>query len=89
MLPVVVGQRGTLARILGYTLALVVVSLLLYPTGAVGLAYLLAAVVLGGWIVAVAWRLRSRHGEAMRFFGFSNLYLALLFSAIAIDRVIT
>lgn len=88
MLPVVVGQRGTLARILGYTLALVVVSLLLYPTGAVGLAYLLAAVVLGGWIVAVAWRLWSRRGETMRFFGFSNLYLALLFSAMAIDRVI-
>lgn len=88
MLPVVVGRRGTLARIFGYTLALVVVSLLLYPTGAVGLAYLLAAVVLGGWIVAVAWRLRSPHGETMRFFGFSNLYLALLFSAMAIDRVI-
>lgn len=88
MLPVVVGRRGTLARVFGYTVALVVVSLLLHPTGEMGLTYLLAAVALGAWIVAAAWRLRSRPGETMWFFGFSNLYLSLLFLAIAIDRVI-
>ena len=85
MLPVVVGSRPTLDHIFWYTLALVGGSLLLYPTGAVGLLYLAAAVVLGAWLLGAAVRLQRRPAEAMRFFGFSNLYLTALFAAIAVD----
>jgi protoheme IX farnesyltransferase len=88
MLPVVAGRRRTLEQISLYTVVLVGVSLLLYPTGVVGLGYVVAAALLGGWLLAAAWRLERRPGEAMRFFGFSNLYLALLFIAIAVDALI-
>ena len=88
MLPVVVGRRRTLEQILVYTVVLVGVSLLLYPTAAVGEIYLVAALALGVWIYLSARRLQRRPGEAMRFFGFSNLYLAVLFTAIAVDALI-
>ena len=84
MLPVVVGPRRTIEHIEVYTWVLVGVSLLLYPTGAVGELYLVAAIMLGVWLLAAARRLQKRTGEAMRFFGFSNLYLALLLSLIHI-----
>ncbi len=85
MLPVVVGSHATLDHILWYTVALAGCSLLLYPTGIVGILYLVVAVALGAWMVAAALRLQRRPGEAMRFFGWSNVYLATLFAAIAVD----
>ena len=88
MLPVVVGPRRTIEHIEVYTWVLVGVSLLLYPTGAVGLIYLAAALALGAWLLAAAYRLQRRTGEAMRFFGFSNLYLALLSLAMIVDVLV-
>lgn len=85
MLPVVVGVRPTLDHIFWYTVALGGCSLLLYPTGAVGIPYLLAAAGLGTWMIMAAFRLQRRPAEAMRFFGRSNIYLATLFIAIAVD----
>jgi heme O synthase-like polyprenyltransferase len=71
-----------------YTAVLIGVSLMLYPTGAVGMLYLVAAVVLGLGLFAAAWRLRSEPEAAMRFFGWSNGYLATLFLAMLVDAVI-
>jgi protoheme IX farnesyltransferase len=88
MLPVVVGVRPTLDHIFWYTVALVGGSLLLYPTGAVGAVYLAAALGLGGWIIIAALRLQRRPAAAMRFFGWTNVYLAVLFIAIAVDVLI-
>jgi protoheme IX farnesyltransferase len=88
MLPVVVGLRTTLDHIFWYTLALVGGSLLLFPTGTVGLVYLVTALALGGWLVVGAVDLQRRPSQAMRFFGLSNLYLAGLFGAIAIDVLV-
>jgi protoheme IX farnesyltransferase len=85
MLPVVVGPRPTLDHIVWYTVALVGGSLLLYPTDAVGGVYLVSALALGAWIIVAALQLRRRPVQAMRFFGFSNVYLAVLFTAIAVD----
>ena len=85
MLPVVVGLRPTLDHIFWYTVSLVGGSLLLYPTGAVGELYLVVAALLGVWLIAGAAGLRRQPSQAMRFFGFSNLYLALIFGAIALD----
>ena len=86
MLPVVVGERRTLEHITPYTAVLVGVSLLLYPTGAVGWVYLVAALALGAWIAVLAIRLTPR--STMRFFGYSNLYLGGIFVAMALDRLV-
>jgi protoheme IX farnesyltransferase len=88
MLPVVVGRTRTLEQIELYTIVLVGVSLLLYPTGAVGWIYLLSALGLGIWLYRSARRLHRRPGESMRFFGFSNLYLAALFIMMAVDAAV-
>ena len=88
MLPVVVGKARTLEQIELYTIVLVGVSLLLYPTGAVGWIYLVSAVGLGTWLYMAARRLHRRPGESMRFFGFSNLYLAALFIMMAVDAIV-
>lgn len=88
MLPVVVGPRPTLDHIVWYSLGLVGGSLLLYPTGAVGVLYLFASVALGAWLVIGALRLQRRPAQAMAFFGFSNVYLATLFTAIAVDVLV-
>ena len=88
MLPVVVGRMKTLEQIELYTLVLVGVSLLLYPTGAVDWIYLVSAIGLGIWLYRAARRLHRRPGESMRFFGFSNLYLAALFIMMAVDALV-
>jgi protoheme IX farnesyltransferase len=88
MLPVVAGRARTLEQIELYTIVLVGVSLLLYPTGAVGWIYLVSALGLGMWLHQAARRLHRRPGESMRFFGFSNLYLAALFVMMAVDAAV-
>lgn len=88
MLPGVVGIERALGHILGYTLVLAGAALLLYGTGAVGWLYLGVAVVLDVAIVYGTWRLRRNPSAAMRFFGYSNVYLAVLFVAMAVDRLI-
>jgi len=88
MLPVVAGTERTIEHIVVYTYVMVGVSLLLYATGAVGWFYLAAAVGLGIWMILRARRLRRFPGEVMRFFAQSNVYLAGLFIAMAIDVMI-
>ncbi|MEE8347721.1 MAG: heme o synthase [Dehalococcoidia bacterium] len=87
MLPVVVGKEETKRQILLHSLALVAVSLLLTATGATGLIYLAAAVLLGGLFILFAVRLwRGNEARASAaLFRYSILYLALLFAAVAVD----
>ncbi len=88
MLPVVVGRERTTDHIVVYTLVLGGVALMLYATGAVGMLYLVAAIVLSAGLLAAAWRLRSHPEDAMRFFTWSNAYLALLFVAMLVDALL-
>jgi len=90
MLPVVAGEPATRRLILLYTVLVVGASLTLYAVGAMGLLYLAAALALGGWFIYRACRvLRDAAArEARRLFLTSNLYLALLFVAMVIDRVV-
>ncbi len=88
MLPVVVGERGTVEHILRYTGILVGVSLMLFASGAVGGIYLVTAVVLGVALLIAAWALRRQPSQAMRFFTWTNIYLATLFAAILIDGLV-
>jgi protoheme IX farnesyltransferase len=90
MLPVVRGARETSTQILYYTVLLVAVTLLLYPAGRMGAVYLAAAVALGGAFIWRALELRRdvTGSRAIRLFGFSNTYMALLFGAMAVDAVV-
>jgi protoheme IX farnesyltransferase len=90
MLPVVRGDRTTARRILGYTVALVAVTVVPFVTGAFGLVYLAGALLLGGIFLAMAIRLagRTERRQAALVFHYSLLYLAALFVAAAVDAVI-
>ncbi|MBO9360144.1 MAG: heme o synthase [Thermomicrobium sp.] len=87
MLPAVRGEEETRRQILAYTVAMVLASLLFYPLGVLGVAYLVAAMVLGArflWLVARLYRERSDQ-LAKRVFLYSMQYLGLLFAAMVID----
>jgi protoheme IX farnesyltransferase len=88
MMPVVVGVERTLDHIVRYSMLVAGVSLLPYTVGVVGLFYLSVAVVLGIALVVAALRLRRLPTEAMRFFGWTNLYLAGVFLAMAVDVLV-
>ncbi len=88
MLPVVAGERRTTNQILGYSVATVAVSLLLYPVAPMGWVYLGCACVLGALFVVGALDVRRRPEIAMRYFHFSVVYLTLLFAAMGIDRLL-
>jgi protoheme IX farnesyltransferase len=87
MLPVVRGAEETRKQILLYSLVLFGTSLLLVPFAEVGVVYAASAVVLGGWFVWRALRLwrGASPAESMRLFRYSIAYLALLFTAVAVD----
>jgi protoheme IX farnesyltransferase len=88
MLPVVRGERETARQIVLYSLAMVaftvVVGLWLGPL------YTVAAVVLGSVFIALAVLLRRdlSRTRAQLLFHYSLLYLALLFTAAALDPVL-
>ncbi|HCP62027.1 MAG TPA: protoheme IX farnesyltransferase [Actinobacteria bacterium] len=90
MLPVVAGRETTVRQILWYSIALVATSLVLIPVGHVGWFYAVAAIGLGAEFVRRAVRLRSNATTAlaMSLFGYSIVYLAALFLAVAVDTVV-
>ena len=96
MLPVVASDRTVAFQVIAYSWATVAASLALWPMAATGWIYPVAAAVLGGAMLFEAYALRRRvaRGQAgpalkpMRFFHWSNLYLALLFVAVALDPLI-
>lgn len=98
MLPVTHGPRETRRQVLIYTLILAPLGLAPWAIGFSGPAYAVAAAVLGALFIYYAvgvWRDRqdesgrSLTGDApaKRAFKFSLLYLALLFAALAADRL--
>ncbi len=90
MLPVVRGDAETAWNIWLYTILLVVITILPITIQLVSLPYLIAAVVLGGWLLALAWQLLRRPEKplARRLYKATLLYLALLFAAMVVDRIL-
>jgi protoheme IX farnesyltransferase len=90
MLPVVRGEAETRRQILAYSGLLVAVSVLPVIGGLLGAIYLGAALALGGGFLALAWRLRARPSReaALQLYLSSLAYLALLFCAMALDRLV-
>jgi heme o synthase len=97
MLPVVAPAREVGKQIVLYSWVMVATSLLLWPVAGTGWFYPAAAVVLGAVFLVEAHRMwaRARGTEdlsaiqPMRLFHASNLYLSLLFVAVALDPLLT
>ncbi len=97
MLPVVARAENVGKQIVLYSWAMVATSLLLWPVAGTGLVYPAAALVLGAVFLVEAHRMwrRTRGTEdlaaiaPMRLFHSSNLYLSLLFVAVALDPLLT
>src|SRR5215510_486674 len=94
MLPVVAGARETKRQMLAYALLLVPTALAPTLLGAVGWLYGSVALALSlafiGHALAV-WRApddTAGHGTAKRMFRFSLIYLAALFAALPLDRML-
>ena len=97
MLPGVASARVVGRQIVVYSWVMVATSLLLWPVAGTGPFYPVAAAVLGAVFLVEAHRMwaRSRATEEltliqpMRLFHSSNLYLSLLFVAVALDPLIS
>jgi heme o synthase len=88
MLPVVVGERATAIQMTIYAVVLAGTSLLLQPAAGLGMLFVVVAAVLGIGFVATCASLLRKPGSAMTVFRFSNIYLSLLFAAVALDTLI-
>ncbi|MFL6100873.1 MAG: heme o synthase [Actinomycetales bacterium] len=96
MLPVVAREPVVANQIVGYTWATVACSLLLWPVAGTGLVYLVVAVVAGAAIVVQAHQLKARADRGvtgallkpMQLFHGTNLYLTVLFVAVAVDALV-
>lgn len=88
MLPVTHGIPFTRESVLYYTVLLFICSLLPYLTGMSGLIYLVSAVILGIVFLVHALRLRfsSDPKLPMKTFGYSIVYLFVLFTALLVDH---
>jgi protoheme IX farnesyltransferase len=90
MLPVIAGKAATKRQIVLYTVLLVPLTLAPWALDLAGAVYGIGAAMLGAAFLALAvavWRSES-DGPARRMFGFSILYLFLLFALLVADRLI-
>ena len=90
MLPVVRGIEETTRQIAAYAMITVAVTFALTATGDVGRFYAASVFVLGALFVGKALSLMRTPSPqaAIKFFGWSNVYLMLVFVAVAVDAVI-
>ncbi|TWG93099.1 protoheme IX farnesyltransferase [Nocardioides sp. J9] len=96
MLPVVKPARSVAFQIVVYSWVMVATSLVLWPVAETGVVYPVVAGVLGAIFLAQAHALHRRAKDSnelsvlqpMKLFHASNLYLSLLFVAVAIDPLL-
>jgi protoheme IX farnesyltransferase len=90
MLPVVAGEQVTRRQILLYTAMLAPLGVAPWLLGHTGPIYGVAAVAFGVGMIALAWRVRKErggHNACKQLFGFSILYLFVLFAMLLVDRM--
>jgi protoheme IX farnesyltransferase len=90
MLPVVAGRPATKRQMLAYTIILVPVVAVPWLLGVAGPVYAVATLALGLGFIACAWRVlrepdAAGDRQARRMFGFSILYLFLVFALLLVD----
>jgi heme o synthase len=98
MLPVRAGARAVARQIVAYSYVMVATSLLLWPVAGTGWFYPAAAAILGAAFLVESHLLLRRAVESgddnvvalrpMRLFHWSNMYLSLLFVAVALDPLL-
>jgi protoheme IX farnesyltransferase len=91
MAPLVWGEAETKRQMFWYTLIMLPLTILPVTFGALGMFYLASAVALGAvflWGVVRVMREAEWVAPAWWLYKFSLLYLALLFAAMVVDRVI-
>ena len=90
MLPVVTTVEHTTQQIFYYTLVLVGLTVMFALTPAVGLVYLVSALVLGAVFIWMAWQLKRNYtrSSAKTVYLYSLLYLAVLFVGVMVDSII-
>lgn len=88
MLPVTHGVEFTKYSILGYTILMILVTILPYLAYMRGLIYLVAALLLGGYFLYMVMQMMftERHNIAIKTFVYSINYLMMLFIAMVIDH---
>src|SRR5689334_4829835 len=90
MLPVVAGELTTRWQILLYTLILVPLGVAPWLLGYAGMFYGATALLTGAVMIALAWQVyRERRPDeraSKQMFGFSVLYLFLLFAVLLVER---
>jgi protoheme IX farnesyltransferase len=90
MLPVVAGDAATRRQILLYTLILAPLGAAPWFLGYASLAYGIVSLATGAAMIALALRVRAErqgHTASKQLFGFSILYLFLLFATLLVDRM--
>jgi heme o synthase len=89
MAPLVWGERETMRQMFWYTVVLLVITLLPLTYGAFGWIYGVSAAVFGGLLLGgVVRMMRAKEWvkPAWWVYGYSLLYLALIFVAMVVDR---
>ena len=91
MLPVVRGEKETRWQIFLFTVELVGLTLLLPLFGLGGSIYLFSAVLFGLWLLMAAWKVWKLGGNklAWKMYRYSSMYLAFLFIALMVDRLVS
>jgi protoheme IX farnesyltransferase len=90
MLPVVAGRAATKRQMLAYTILLLPVVAAPWYLGVAGPVYAISTFALGLWFVFMAWRVlreadNAGDRQARRMFGYSILYLFLVFTLLLVD----
>ena len=90
MLPVTHGVAFTRLQVLLYTIILVAVTALPFATQMSGWFYFIGAMILGGIFLSYAIKLQFGKDEkiAIKTFGYSILYLMLLFALLLVDHYV-
>jgi protoheme IX farnesyltransferase len=94
MLPITSGVKTTKLNIFIYALILFPIAILPFFLNYYGLIYLILAAVLSGYYVFISYKLFKEKNSilekklAIKLFGYSILYLFMIFTSILIDRVI-
>ena len=88
MLPVTHGIQFTRLQVLLYTIIMFIITLMPYLTRMSGLFYLIGAVIFGGIFLKYAIQMQSGKDPriAMKTFGYSIVYLMIIFALLLIDH---
>lgn len=90
MLPVIRGNKTTRINIFVYSLLLALASFLPFMLGFAGKFYFVSLLMLNGYFLFLAYKLLNKYEEilAKKLFGFSIIYLFLLFAILLIEKMV-